>query len=175
MSRYTKEHYKGVTMPERRALTDDEKRAILSRDGMRCLIDGHPIDDVAKILKDAGEESAHAGPAYRSMDWQTVENLAHDFADLFVTDNPKCCIHCGDTKGTTEVCASADGRLRDEHTFEYGFDPEQFLTACGLEGEAPEPCEECGGSGSFWQKEEGGSLSGRRTLCPRCQGTRVQA
>ncbi len=40
--------------------------------------------------------------------------------------------------------------------------------------EAPEPCEKCKGAGSFWKKEEGGSLSGTRTLCPRCLGTKVQ-
>jgi DnaJ-class molecular chaperone len=38
-------------------------------------------------------------------------------------------------------------------------------------GEPPEPCEECGGTGSFWRKEAGGSLSGSRTLCRRCLGT----
>ena len=37
-----------------------------------------------------------------------------------------------------------------------------------------EPCEKCNGEGSFWQKESGGSLSGTRTLCPRCLGTRVR-
>ena len=35
-------------------------------------------------------------------------------------------------------------------------------------------CGECKGEGSFWQKQAGGSLSGRRTLCPRCLGTGVQ-
>ena len=40
--------------------------------------------------------------------------------------------------------------------------------------EAPEPCETCGGEGSFWQKRDGGSLSGSRTLCPRCLGSKVQ-
>jgi DnaJ-class molecular chaperone len=41
--------------------------------------------------------------------------------------------------------------------------------------EAPEPCDKCNGAGSFWQKKEGGgSLSGSRTLCPKCLGTRVQ-
>jgi len=41
--------------------------------------------------------------------------------------------------------------------------------------EAPEPCEKCDGAGSFWQKEKGGRLSGSRTLCSRCLGTRVQS
>ncbi len=40
--------------------------------------------------------------------------------------------------------------------------------------DAPDPCEKCNGEGSFWQKEEGGSLSGSRTLCSRCLGTGVQ-
>jgi len=40
--------------------------------------------------------------------------------------------------------------------------------------EAPEPCEECDGEGSFWQKEKGGGLSGSQTLCSRCLGTGVQ-
>jgi len=31
-------------MPERRALTDEERSQILARDGMRCFIDGHPIE-----------------------------------------------------------------------------------------------------------------------------------
>ncbi len=38
----------------------------------------------------------------------------------------------------------------------------------------PKPCEMCDGAGSFWKKEEGGSLSGSRTLCPQCLGTKVQ-
>lgn len=37
-----------------------------------------------------------------------------------------------------------------------------------------EPCEECDGAGSSWHKEPGGSLSGCRTLCSRCQGAGVQ-
>ena len=37
-----------------------------------------------------------------------------------------------------------------------------------------EPCGNCDGEGSFWQKEEGGNLSGSRTLCSLCLGTRVQ-
>ncbi len=61
--------------------------------------------------------------------------LTGDFADLFAADNPKCCIHCGYVKGATEICDPAGGPLRDEHTFEYGFDRDQFLTACGLESE----------------------------------------
>jgi DnaJ-class molecular chaperone len=35
-------------------------------------------------------------------------------------------------------------------------------------------CGKCEGKGSFWQKAAGGSLSGTRTLCPRCLGTGVQ-
>jgi len=61
-----------------------------------------------------------------------LDEVSDKFADLFVADNPKCCIHCGYVKGSTEVCDSANGQLRDEHTFEYGFDREQFLAACGL-------------------------------------------
>ncbi|KKL50246.1 hypothetical protein LCGC14_2307420 [marine sediment metagenome] len=37
-----------------------------------------------------------------------------------------------------------------------------------------EDCKMCDGEGSFWKKEEGGSLSGSRTLCRRCLGTRKE-
>ena len=37
--------------------------------------------------------------------------------------------------------------------------------------ESGQLCAHCGGAGSFWQKESGGSLSGSRTLCRRCLGT----
>ncbi|KKN01744.1 hypothetical protein LCGC14_1124700 [marine sediment metagenome] len=89
-------------------------------------------EDVAQILAAAVEESEHEGPTYRAMDWQTVENLAHDFVALFVTDNPLVCRQCGDDEGSTARC------LPDEPTVEHsydGFDREQFLTACGLESE----------------------------------------
>ena len=64
-----------------------------------------------------------------------VQDVVRAFADLFATDNPILCIYCGYIKGTTEICDSADGRLRNEHLFEGGFDREQFLAACGLEPE----------------------------------------
>ena len=41
-------------------------------------------------------------------------------------------------------------------------------------GEASETCKTCDGKGSFWQKEDGGRLSGSRTLCRSCLGTKVQ-
>ncbi len=83
------------------------------------------IEDVAEIIHDSTHQTLEGYPF----------NWAERFADLFAADNPKCCIHCGYVKGTTEICDSADGQLRDEHAFEYGFDREQFLEACGLEGD----------------------------------------
>lgn len=56
-------------MPERRALTDDEKRAVLSRDGMRCFIDGHPIDSEDDLEFDHIRAVAVGGVT-------TLENMA---------------------------------------------------------------------------------------------------
>jgi hypothetical protein len=42
-------------------------------------------------------------------------------------------------------------------------------------GHPHEACEDCSGKGSFWKAKSGGSLSGSRELCSRCQGTGVQA
>ena len=83
-------------------------------------------EDVARLLNK--QPVASVGSLY-----QAVKRMGEDFAGLFAADNPKCCIHCGYVKGTTGICDSANGQLRDEHTFEYGFDREQFLAACGLE------------------------------------------
>jgi len=65
----------------------------------------------------------------------SIRYTASQFADLFAADNPPYCIHCGAPAITDEVCASAGGRLYDEHLFEGGFNLEQFLAACGLESE----------------------------------------
>ncbi|KKM72049.1 hypothetical protein LCGC14_1424500 [marine sediment metagenome] len=80
-------------------------------------------EDVATLLK-------KRSPAHPAM--IMVKAVAIDFADLFATDNPACCIHCGYLEGTTDICDSSDGRIREEHLFEGGFDREQFLAACGL-------------------------------------------
>ncbi len=86
-------------------------------------------EDVARIIV------GHNGGLLDTYSPANHKCLADDFADLFAADNPKCCIHCGYVKGTTEICDSANGQLRDEHTFEYGFDRDQFLVACGLKPE----------------------------------------
>ena len=88
------------------------------------------IEDVARLIKDSWPEAVP-----EDVNEVILFSLANKFADLFAADNPKCCIHCGYVKGATDICDSADGRLRDEHTFEYGFDRDKFLTACGLKKE----------------------------------------
>ena len=95
-------------------------------------------EDVARILKTIWE--CHCNSPYdpnepECADCQTRNGMARTFADLFAADNPPYCIHCGAPAITDEVCASAGGRLYDEHPFEGGFNREQFLAACGLESE----------------------------------------
>ena len=93
-------------------------------------------EDVARILKEqATYYSGIVNDGQAIVAGVVLGRTIQDFADLFTADNPKCCIHCGYVKGTTEICDSANGQLRDEHTFEYGFDREQFLAACGLKSE----------------------------------------
>lgn len=41
------------------------------------------IEDVTGILSAAVEDSTHFGPSCRAMDYQTLENVALDFAALF--------------------------------------------------------------------------------------------
>jgi hypothetical protein len=56
-------------MPERRQLTDPERAQILARDGMRCFIDGHPIESEDDLEFDHIRPVAAGGAT-------TVENLA---------------------------------------------------------------------------------------------------
>ena len=81
-------------------------------------------EDVAGILRKYYSGIAY-GPEYSP-------GIASDFVSLFAADNPLVCIYCGYIEGATEICDSADGRLRDEHLFEGDFDKDKFLMACGL-------------------------------------------
>lgn len=92
-------------------------------------------EDVARTLTDFWADSANW-----SLYCEVPSELVRNFADLFAADNPKTCIHCGYLESAFdlaagEICDSADGRTRDEHNFEGGFDRAQFLAACGLKGE----------------------------------------
>ncbi|KKK55252.1 hypothetical protein LCGC14_3076430 [marine sediment metagenome] len=62
----------------------------------------------------------------------TVDNLAHDFADLFAADNPPRCVNCGEPATTTGGGSCHYVPQLGEHNFEGGFDRERFLAACGL-------------------------------------------
>ncbi len=92
------------------------------------------IGDVARILR--AERDAGLAALGKNQGSDAVACAMIDFADLFAADNPAYCINCGAPAITDEVCASAGGRLYDEHLFEGGFDREKFLDACGLEERA---------------------------------------
>ena len=77
------------------------------------------------------------------------------------------CAHCGGDGACATNGADRGGVNCD--------DPQLVCPHCkGAQRgpDAPEPCEACHGEGSFWKKEEGGSLSGSRTLCRRCLGSK---
>ncbi|KKK68657.1 hypothetical protein LCGC14_2941870 [marine sediment metagenome] len=94
------------------------------------------IEDVARILHDAwGEARDVGGLAERYMDDTTVSNLTHDFADLFAADNPPTCLHCGQEAIELGDTCLVGGGIGAPHAHTQGFDPEQFLVACGLKSE----------------------------------------
>ncbi len=57
-----------------------------------------------------------------------VQDVVRAFADLFATDNLPFCRTCG-------IFHSAFHASEGLHDYGGGFDRDQFLTACGLEGE----------------------------------------
>ena len=70
------------------------------------------IEDVARILRKYYSGISY-GPDYSP-------GIARDFVDLFAADNPKrCTFHGEHDTGYSEDCKIT------------GFDPEQFLAACG--------------------------------------------
>lgn len=56
-------------MPDRRNLTPDEVALLIKRDGMRCFIDGHPIESEADMEFDHIKPLVAGGPT-------TLDNLA---------------------------------------------------------------------------------------------------
>ena len=84
-------------------------------------------EDVARIL---GSEFATQKPANLH---GPIRNLIYDFADLFAADNPPTCRlqHHLDLA----ICHARPSDASATHEFEGGFNPEQFLAACGLEPE----------------------------------------
>ena len=86
-------------------------------------------EDVAGILKDQLSSAAPlnwVGHIAEVETNATVKRIAYRFADLFAADNPLRCTWCADVG--TRFC-DVPGQ---EHTFDSGFDREQFLADCGL-------------------------------------------
>ena len=91
------------------------------------------IEDLARILHKYYLGIAY-GPGYSA-------GIAGDFVDLFAADSPSICSVCGTSPlgGQNLYCVVGFGapsrEPTKEHNWEGGFNPKQFLAACGLESE----------------------------------------
>ncbi|KKL69488.1 hypothetical protein LCGC14_2114440 [marine sediment metagenome] len=89
-------------------------------------------EDVARLL-------AKKSPNHPAM--IMVKAVCEDFADLFAADNPPVCIHCGQSPVSSGLCLGGQQQYLN-HEVKGGFNPKQFLAACGLETTRPDPrCE----------------------------------
>ncbi|KKN75221.1 hypothetical protein LCGC14_0382200 [marine sediment metagenome] len=89
-------------------------------------------EDVARLLQ--YHLAATDGPTDALLGAHSVvQLLIADFADLFAADNPPHCTHCS-RPGTTGDLTILLTKAGEKHNREGGFDREQFLEACGLEG-----------------------------------------
>lgn len=98
------------------------KTQVSSANSLPC--GGTPYEDVARAIKDSWPDEA-VGEVI-------LFSLAHRLADLFTTNNPRRCTHCGKAQPNNTVCPDGSGLL--PHHF-VGFDRNKFLVACGLEKE----------------------------------------
>ncbi|KKL16524.1 hypothetical protein LCGC14_2494730 [marine sediment metagenome] len=93
-------------------------------------------EDVANVLASATRYSGKTeeGEYFCSVD---PDEVAQALAHLFAADNPLACTDCGRLQSASSKRCPAMRPIESSglHRFTWGFDGEQFLTACGLEEE----------------------------------------